>query len=105
MPEPIGIDLRSYRKKINYAIDLGKTGDFAQAVGVMSDLVAEYSEAASARGYLAWYLLELGRKDEAIQHSRRAILLAPRSEKVSLIHFQVLWQSKGRNRSSAMLPR
>ena len=93
MTEPIGSDLPRYAGTMNHAIDLAKVGDLAQAVQLMSDLVAEFGEAASARGYLAWFLLELGRKEEAIQQSRRAILLAPGSEKASLIHFQVLWQS------------
>lgn len=93
MPEPIGTDQPRFATTINHAIDLAEAGDIAQAVQLLSDLVVEFGEAASARGYLGWFLLQLGRQEEAIEQSRRAIRLAPGSEKASLIHFQVLWQS------------
>jgi tetratricopeptide (TPR) repeat protein len=93
MTEPVRSDLTRYAKKMNHAIDLAKAGNFAQALDIVSRLVEEFGEAASGHGYLAWFLLELGRHKEAIQHSRQAIALAPNSENASLIHFQVLWQS------------
>jgi tetratricopeptide (TPR) repeat protein len=92
MTEPVGTDLPAYAGKLNHAIDVAKAGDLAQAVEIMSNLVGEFTEAASGHGYLAWFLLELGRQEEAIEHSLRAIALAPNSEKASLIHFHVLWK-------------
>lgn len=93
MAEPAKCDLSSYATAMNHAIDLAKVGKYAQAVDIVSNLVEEFGEAASAHGYLAWFLLELGRHEQAILHSSQAILLVPNSEKASLVHFQVLWQS------------
>jgi len=56
----------------------------------LTNLVVEFPQAAGAHGYLAWYLSETRRHDEAIVHSRQAINLAPTSRKASLVHFHVL---------------
>ena len=93
MTEPIGDDRGRFAKSLNRAINIGEAGDLAQAVELLSTLVEEFSEAASARGYLAWFQLQLGRQREAIEQSRHAVCLAPGSEKASLIHFHVLWKS------------
>lgn len=93
MPEPKGNDQPRFAMTMNHAIDLAESGNVEQAAKLLSDLLAEFSEAASVRGYLGWFLLQLGRYEEAIEQSARAIRLAPESEKASLIHFQVLWQS------------
>jgi tetratricopeptide (TPR) repeat protein len=93
MTEPSGSDAGRFAMTINRAIDMGEAGDIAQAVQLLSSLVEEFTEAASARGYLGWFLSQLGRHEEAIEQSRHAIRIAPGSEKASLIHFQVLWKS------------
>src|SRR5262245_31753116 len=93
MPVPKGNDLPRFAATINRATDLAEAGNVKSAAELLSELVAEFGEAASARGYLAWYLLQLGRHQEAIEQSGRAIRLAPESEKASLIHFHVLWKS------------
>jgi hypothetical protein len=86
-------DMRRLARTFNRAIDLAKVGDFAQAAEVMASVVAEFGGPVNAYGYLAWFLSELGRHEEAIRHSRRANGIGLPSEKMSLIHFQVLWQS------------
>ncbi|MCE9555455.1 MAG: hypothetical protein K8T91_19075 [Planctomycetes bacterium] len=93
MTEPKGNDLTRFAVIINHAIALDKVGEVGQAVQLLSDLTAEFPEAASTHGYLGWFLLQLGRNVEAIIQSRHAVRLAPRSEKASLIHFHVLWKS------------
>lgn len=93
MTEPIGKDQPRFAATINKAIDYAEVGQLLQAVQLLTDLAAEFTEAASVRGYLAWYLLQLGRQEEAIEHSRRAIDLAPKSEKASLIYFHALWRA------------
>ena len=92
MTEPIDSDQPRFAMTMNHAIDLDVVGELAQAVQLLSGLVAEFSEAASARSYLGWFLMQLGRQQEAMEQCRRAIRLAPGSEKASLIHFQVLWK-------------
>lgn len=100
MPEPAGRDLERYERRIKRAIELGSRGidlgsrkDLAQAVRLLSRLASEFSKAASAHGYLGWYLLHLGRYQDALKHSARAIRLSPKSEYASLVHFFVLWDS------------
>jgi tetratricopeptide (TPR) repeat protein len=55
------------------------------------DLVSEFHRASAVHGYLAWYLSQIGQQDEALEHSRQAAALSPRSYTASLIHFHVLW--------------
>jgi predicted Zn-dependent protease len=93
MTEPIGNDQRRFVATINKAIDMAEVGQLSHAVQLLTDLAAEFHEAASVRGYLAWYLLQLGRQNEAIEQSRQAVELAPKSEKASLICFHILWKA------------
>jgi tetratricopeptide (TPR) repeat protein len=78
---------------MNRAIDLGNCGKLPDAIQVLNCALAEFPESAGVRGYLAWFLLQLGQNEEAISRSREAIILAPASEKASLIHFHALWKS------------
>jgi tetratricopeptide (TPR) repeat protein len=49
-----------------------------------------YPGVGSAHAYLGSYLSQVGRQEEAINHSRRSVELLPESERASLIHFHVL---------------
>lgn len=93
MPEPQGKDLTRYAMAINLAITLAEAGNLAEATKLLFELVEEFSEAASAHGYLGWFLSQLGRHKEAIEQSSHAIRLAPESERASFIHFEVLWEA------------
>ena|SRR2546426_6215634 len=78
---------------INHAIDLHRKGQTELAVQHLSASLAEFPTVAAIRGYLALLLHGCGRFDEAIQHGRQAVLLAPKSEKASLVLFHALWSA------------
>jgi len=54
-------------------------------------LVAEFPREGLAHAYLAWVLSTGGRHRDAIEHGKVAVQLSPRSERVSLLFFRVLW--------------
>jgi len=54
-------------------------------------LVAEFPREGLAHAYLAWVLSFNGRHRDAIEHGKVAVQLSPRSERVSLLFFRVLW--------------
>src|SRR5947209_265295 len=93
MTQPLGNEQTRFVAKMNQAIEFANGGQVSRAVQLLTDLLAEFGNAAGVHGYLAWYLLEMGRQEEAIEHSRQATKLAPNSEKASLIHFHVLWKA------------
>ncbi len=95
MTEPIG-NVR-FEKRINRAIEMAEIGKFSQAVRLLRALAVDFPKAGSVRAHLAWYLLELGRYKDALQQSRRAIILSPKSELVSLIHFRALLGGAGQS--------
>src|SRR5437870_8076155 len=66
---------------INHAIDLNSKGHIELAVQHLSALIAEFPTVASIRGYIALFLFNSGRFGEAIEHGRKAVLLAPKSER------------------------
>ncbi len=78
---------------INEAIKLATNDQLSAAIRLLTTLVEEFPRASSVHGYLAWFLLENGRHQEAIEQSRSAVSLSPESERVSLIHFHVLWKA------------
>ena len=78
---------------INRAIQLDKKNQTPSAVALLSRLTKEFPRAASVHGYLAWFLLQTGKKTKAIKHGRLAAELAPNSEKASLVYFYALWDS------------
>ena len=84
---------------INQAIDLAANDKTSLAVQLLTDLVAEFPGASAVHDYLAWFLSESGRHEEAIKHSQVAIELAPKSESASLVHFHVLWKADQRVQS------
>ena len=59
-------------------------------------LVAEFSREGLAHAYLAWVLSYGGRHRDAIEHGKVAVQLSPRSERVSLLFFRVLWSADER---------
>jgi tetratricopeptide (TPR) repeat protein len=56
-------------------------------------LVAEFPREGLAHAYLAWVLSYNGRHGDAIEHGKVAVELSPRSERVSLLFFRVLWSA------------
>ena len=56
-------------------------------------LVAEFPREGLAHAYLAWVLSYNGRHRDAIEHGKVAVELSPRSERVSLLFFSVLWSA------------
>jgi len=56
-------------------------------------LVAEFPREGLAHAYLAWVLSHNGRHRDAIEHGKVAVQLSPRSERVSLLFFRVLWSA------------
>lgn len=78
---------------INEAINLAGNGQHSVAVELLTHAAHELPHASSVHGYLAWFLMEIGRHGEAIEHSRNAVSLSPESETASLVHFHVLWKA------------
>ena len=62
-------------------------------------LVAEFPREGLAHGYLAWVLSLSGRHREAIEQGKVAVQLAPRSERISLLFFRVLWSADERSQA------
>ena len=62
-------------------------------------LVAEFPREGLAHGYLAWVLSDSGKHREAIEHGKVAVQLAPRSERISLLFFRVLWSADERSQA------
>lgn len=93
MTHPTGNDDPQVVAAINQAIVCAANDQTALAVQILADLVVAFPTATSVHGYLAWFLLQMGRYDEAIQHSLRAVDLAPNSERASLVYFHALWKA------------
>lgn len=75
---------------IKQAISLDHKGETESAIRELSALLKDFPDAASLHGYIALFLSNAGRLDEAIEHGRHAIRLSPKSEKASLVLFQAL---------------
>ena len=93
MTQATGNDHPRVIAAINQAIDLAANDQMSVAVELLTSLSHEFPDAASVHGYLAWFLLETGRHEKAVGPSQRAVELAPRSERASLVHFHVLWRA------------
>jgi tetratricopeptide (TPR) repeat protein len=78
---------------INEAINHAANDQYSVAVELLTNIAREFPRASSVHGYLAWFLMEMGRHEEAIEHSQNAVGLSPESERASLIHFHVLWKT------------
>ena len=84
---------------ISQVVELEADDQTALATERMVALVAEFPKEALAHGYLAWVLSRGGRYREAIEHGKVAVQLAPRSERVSLLFFRVLWGADQREQA------
>lgn len=82
---------------IGHAVDAVASNDAAFAEKILTALVAEFPREAIAHAYLGWVLSHSGRNREAIAHGRVAVQLAPKSERVSMLYFRVLWGAGERN--------
>lgn len=96
MTQATGNDDPQVIATMNKAIALATNDQTALAVELLTNLMAEFPRAAGVRAYLAWFLFRIGRHEEAIEQSRQAVKLAPRSETGSLIHFHILWDTDNR---------
>jgi len=93
MTQQTGNEEQRIAAGINKAIELHADGRTPSAVDLLADLAEEFPQAAGIHAYLSWFLSDLGRSVEAIEHGGRAVRLAPASEKASLIYFHSLWKS------------
>jgi predicted Zn-dependent protease len=84
---------------INQAIDLDEKEQTASAAQILMSLVSEFPKEAIVHSYLAWVLSRNGQNAEAIAHGEVAILLAPKSERISLVFFRALWGAGERDRA------
>ncbi|MFZ1086620.1 MAG: hypothetical protein WAN35_16775 [Terracidiphilus sp.] len=82
---------------IRAAVDAEAENDPAFAELILRALVEQFPRTAIAHGYLAWILSRRDKHREAIEHGRVAIQLEPKSERVSLLFFRVLWAAGERN--------
>jgi predicted Zn-dependent protease len=86
-------------KTISEVVELEADDQTALATERMIALVAEFPKEALAHGYLAWVLSRGGRYRDAIEHGKAAVQLSPRSERVSLLFFRVLWSADQREQA------
>jgi predicted Zn-dependent protease len=84
---------------ISDVVELVADDRIAQATEKMVALVAEFTREALAHAYLAWVLSRAGRYRDAIEHGKVAVQLSPRSERVSLLFFRVLWSADERQQA------
>jgi tetratricopeptide (TPR) repeat protein len=75
---------------IKQAMSLDQMGETEAAISELTILLDEFPNAASLHGYIALYLSNTGRLEEAIKHGGSAVRLSPKSEKASLVLFQAL---------------
>ena len=87
----------SLAEAIRRVVDLEAKGEIGLAVQLLMDLVAEFPMEVSVHGYLASYLADCDRFDEAVGHGRLAIQLSPNSGMASLVFFHVLWKAGRRS--------
>jgi len=82
---------------IRQAVDSEANNDTGFAELILRALVEQFPRTAIAHGYLAWILSHREKYREAIEHGRVAIQLEPKSERVSMLFFRVLWSAGERN--------
>ena len=93
MTEKNGNDHPRVIETINKAIGLDASNQADLAVELLTTLATEFPDASAVHGYLGWFLSQSGRHEEAIEQSQQAVVLAPNSEKVSLVYFFTLWHA------------
>lgn len=82
---------------IRAAVDSAAKNEPGFAELILRALVEQFPRTAVAHGYLAWILSHQDKHREAIEHGRVAIQLEPKSERVSMLFFRVLWAAGERN--------
>jgi hypothetical protein len=78
---------------ISQVVELVADNRVSLATERLVSLVAEFPREGLAHAYLAWVLSSSGRHRDAIEHGKVAVQLSPRSERVSLLFFRVLWSA------------
>ena len=81
---------------ITQVVELVADEKIALATERLTALVAAFPKEGFAHAYLAWVLSLSGRYRDAIEHGKVAVQLSPRSERVSLLFFRVLWAADER---------
>jgi tetratricopeptide (TPR) repeat protein len=84
---------------ISQVVELEADDQTALATERMVALVAEFPREGLAHAYLAWVLSRGGRYRDAIEHGKVAVQLSPRSERISLLFFRVLWAADQREQA------
>jgi len=78
---------------IKFAAKLRKSGDIEAADNYVSSCLEEHPDSAALHAYLAASLSLMGHLDEALVHAERAVLLAPKVEKWSIVLTRTLWKA------------
>jgi len=84
---------------ITQVVELVADDKIALATERLTALVAQFPQEGFAHAYLAWVLSRAGRHRDAMEHGRAAVQFAPRSERVSLLFFRVLWSADERQQA------
>ena len=84
---------------ISAVVELEADDQTGLATERMVALVAEFPREALAHAYVGWVLSRGGRYLDAIEHGKVAVQLSPRSERVSLLFFRVLWSADQREQA------
>jgi len=79
--------------QIQTAIDLVRAGKLADAARLLEKTDREFPEQAPILWYLGVCYRDMQKFTDAVAVYRRAVLLAPKNERVSLGLFHALWQS------------
>jgi len=82
---------------IERAAKLYECGDAAAAINYASSFLEQYPDSAALHGYMAAALSLAGRLEEALVHAERAVHLAPKSEKWSVVLTRTLWKADRRD--------
>lgn len=82
------------KDKFSKAQELSKRGDVLGVLNIMKDLVEANPRSAVFSAVLANTYWDIGELDTAEKEFRKAVQLAPESEKISLGLFHCLWDQK-----------
>jgi predicted Zn-dependent protease len=90
-------DLQRVMEVIRHAVEFDENGDSAFATQILTAVIEEFPGLALGHSYLGWILSRSGQHREAVEHGRVAVELSPKSERVSLLLFRVLWSAGERD--------
>jgi hypothetical protein len=82
---------------IRHAVEAVEQNDMVFATKIMTAVVEEFPLLAIGHSYLGWVLSRGDRHREAIDEGRVGTQLSPKSERVSLLLFRVLWSAGERD--------